>query len=86
MKTGREARWPELEDRLHEWVLDKRSKGIGISGTMIRLKAKVMVQEMNPENVEGFTGSTSWLYRFMKRKKSSFEAKDKDSSAFTTRI
>lgn len=23
---------------------------------------------MNPENVEGFTGSTSWLYRFMKRK------------------
>lgn len=38
MRPGREAHWPELEDRLHEWVLDKRSKGIGISGTMIRLK------------------------------------------------
>ena len=35
---------------------------------MIRLKAKLIVQGMPPEEVEGFTASTSWLYRFMKRK------------------
>ena len=42
--------------------------GIGLSGTMIRLKAKLMTQDMPPDQVEGFTASTSWLYRFMKRK------------------
>ena len=27
MRPEREAHWPELEDRLHEWVLDKCLKG-----------------------------------------------------------
>jgi len=27
-----------------------------------------VVKEMAQETVEGFTGSTSWLYRFTKRK------------------
>jgi len=42
--SGKEAHWPELESNLHEWILDKRLKGIGISGTMIRLRAKQMVK------------------------------------------
>ena len=46
----------------------KANDGIGLSGTMIRLKAKLMTQDMPPDQVEGFTASTSWLYRFMKRK------------------
>ena len=41
MRPGREAHWPEVEDRLHECVLDKRLKGIGTSGTMIRLKVRL---------------------------------------------
>ena len=41
---------------------------LGVSGTMIRLKAKAMPKEMPPEDVEGFTGSALWFYRFMKRK------------------
>ena len=32
----------------------------------IRLKPKMI--EMPPSDVSGFTGSTTWLYRFMKRK------------------
>ena len=27
IRPEREAHWPEFEDRLHEWVLDKRLKG-----------------------------------------------------------
>ena len=68
-RPGMKPHWPELEEALQQWVLDKRLNGIGISGTMIRLMAKKMAKEMPPENVAGFTGSSSWLYRFMKRKK-----------------
>ena len=46
----------------------RRMNGIGVSGTMIRLKAKSIAKSMPPGDVEGFTGCTSWLYRFMKRK------------------
>ena len=53
------ARWPELENKLQEWVLDRRLNGIGISGTMIRFKAKSMAKDMPPEDVEGFTATIS---------------------------
>ena len=68
LRVGAKPRWPELESKVTEWVLDKRMNGIGLSGTMIRLKAKLIAKDMPPEKVEGFTASTSWLYRFMKRK------------------
>ena len=67
-RVGAKPQWPELEIKVTEWVLEKRMNGIGLSGTMIRLKAKLMTQDMPPDQVEGFTASTSWLYRFMKRK------------------
>ena len=67
-RPGMKPHWPELEEKLHQWVLDKRMNGIGVSGTMIRLMAKKMANDMPPEETQGFTGSTSWLYRFMKRK------------------
>ena len=68
LRVGAKPHWAELESKLTEWVLDKRMNGIGLSGTMIRLKAKLIAQEMPPEEVEDFTASTSCLYRFMKRK------------------
>ena len=67
-RVGVKPRWPELETKVTEWVLDKRLNGIGLSGTMIRLKAKLMAKDMPPDQVEGFTGCTSWLYCFMKRR------------------
>ena len=66
-RVGVRPRWPELEEKIHKWVLEKRTNGIGLSGTMIRLKAKSMARE-NPDLAIGFTGCTSWLYRFMDRK------------------
>ena len=60
-RPGMKPHW----DKLHEWILDKRLFGLEIS---IRLKAEMMAKEMPPSDVSGFTGSTTWLYRFMKRK------------------
>ena len=64
-RPGAKPKWPELEERLQEWVEEKRRSGIGLSGTMICLKAKVFAREMN---LEDFLGTTSWLSRFMKCK------------------
>ena len=41
-----------------------------------------MAQEMNQESVDGFTGSTAWLYRFMKRKNLVFRQKMKIAQRF----
>ena len=82
-RPGVRPRWPELKNRLLEWVLERRMNGIGISRTMIRLKAKSMAKNMPPGDVEGFTGSTCWLYE---TKESCVEAENEDSTATTTRI
>ena len=37
VRPGMKPYWPELENKLHECVLDKQMNGIGNSGTMIRL-------------------------------------------------
>ena len=52
MRPGREAHGPNFEDRLHEWVLDKRLKGIGISGSMIRLKVRLSKVTYTPIKIE----------------------------------
>ena len=78
-RPGGKPHWPELEEKLQQWVLDKRLNGIGVSGTMIRLMAKRMAKDMPPDKVAGFTGSSSWLYRFMKRKKLVIRAKTRIS-------
>ena len=78
-RPGGKPHWPKLEEKLQQLVLDKRLNGIGVSGTMIRLMAKRMAKDMPPDKVAGFTGSSSWLYRFMKRKKLVIRAKTRIS-------
>ena len=75
-RTGVKPYWPELEDKLHQWVLEKRQNGTGLSGTMIRLKAKAIAREQ-PDIGQNFTGSTTWLYQFMNWKKLSMRQKTK---------
>ena len=46
LRPGRKAHWPQLENKLEEWVVDRRLNGVAISGTMIRLKVKSMAKDM----------------------------------------
>ena len=43
-RPGVKEHWPELERKLEEWILEQRLNGIGITGTMIRLKAKSLAK------------------------------------------
>ena len=60
------AKFPELEKELKEWIDEKRKAGIGISTTVIRLKAKSMAKARNIAESE-FKASVHWCHRFMDR-------------------
>ena len=55
------AKFPELEIELKEWFDKKRKAGIGISTTVIHLKAKLMSKARNVK------ASVHWCHRFMDR-------------------
>lgn len=58
-------RWFEFEDRMEVFVLEQRSVCRVLNIVQLRLKAKVMVEEMK---IEDFQGTVFWCFRFMKRK------------------
>lgn len=62
---GKKARWPELEGRLHTWVLEQRAQGRALSTVQLRLKAQTLAKEMG---AVGFVGGPSWCSRFMRHK------------------
>ena len=69
---GLKARWPELEERVHRWVIEQRAAGRGLSTVQLRLHAQVVAKEMN---ITDFAGGPSWCYRFMQRNHLSIRAR-----------
>ena len=53
---GHSPRWPNLEDRVEEWIQDQRAAGRGVSTVSIRLKAKSIAKDME---IDGFKGGIS---------------------------
>ena len=62
---GHKARWPELEDRIEQWVIEQPTASRSVSTVSIRLKAKALAGELN---INDFQGTPSWCFRFMKRR------------------
>ncbi|KAK1876233.1 Pogo transposable element with KRAB domain [Dissostichus eleginoides] len=67
---GLKARWPELEQRVHTWVLGQ--KAAGLSTVKLRLHAQGVAKEMK---IIDFAAGPSWCLRFMKRNHVSIRAK-----------
>ncbi|TWW67221.1 hypothetical protein D4764_02G0002620 [Takifugu flavidus] len=61
---GNKARWPKLENRVEQLVVEQRTTGRGISTVTIRQKAKAIAEEMD---IEHFQGGPCWCFRFMRR-------------------
>ena len=61
---GHKARWPHLEERIEQWVIEQRSASRSVSTVSIRLKAKALACKLD---VKDFQGTSSWCFRFMKR-------------------
>lgn len=62
---GNKARWPQLEDKIEQWVIEQRAAGRSVSTVTIRLKATALARDMN---INDFRGAPSWCFRFMKRR------------------
>ena len=61
---GHKARWPQLENRIEQWVIELRTASRSVSTVSIRLKAKAFVRELDTND---FQGTPSWCFRFIKR-------------------
>lgn len=68
---GLKARWPQLEERLLNWVREERAAGRGLSTVQLRFQAQEVAKEMN---IKDFAGGPSWCYRFMQRNRVSMKA------------
>lgn len=62
---GNKARWPQLEDKIEQWVIEQRTAGRSVSTVTIRLKATALACDMK---INDFRGGPSWCFRFMKRR------------------
>ncbi|KAJ8280487.1 hypothetical protein GJAV_G00055280 [Gymnothorax javanicus] len=62
---GNNARWPQLEDKIEQWVIEQRAAGRSVSTVSIRMKATALARDMN---INDFRGGPSWCFRFMKRR------------------
>lgn len=58
---GRQAKYPELEEELVEWITNQRSSGYMVTRMQIQLQA------LKKRKDAGFRASLHWVNRFMKR-------------------
>ena len=50
---GKNAKWPELENELEDWINTQRADGRGVSTVQIRLKARALASAKNVPNFLG---------------------------------
>jgi len=62
---GKSAQHPQLEEELYAWLCDRRSQGLAVSSTEIRLRASYLCRTKYSDS--NFKASLNWCYRFMKR-------------------
>jgi transposase-like protein len=68
---GRPAKYTELEEQLHSWILEKNAKGLRVKDHYIQQKALNLFKELHPDvqAEEEFKASTGWLSNFKNRKR-----------------
>jgi Tc5 transposase DNA-binding domain len=63
---GRPAKYTELEEQLHIWILKNNAKGLRVKDQYIQQKALKLCKEFYPEVQAGeeFKASKGWLSHF----------------------
>ena len=59
---GKPCQWPELEDKLLQWIEEQRQSGYIVTHNMIVIKAKAMAAELQ---LTGFLASNCWCMKFL---------------------
>jgi hypothetical protein len=58
---GQKARYPKIEEKLHEYVSEKWQFGYAVSTEMCQLKSLALAKE---QGIVGFKASRGWIVRF----------------------
>ena len=82
--SGRKAFYPKAEDKLYNWIIEQRKKGLAVNYTSVKLQMyKILkepaIQALYPMGEHEFQGTLSWIYSFMKRFDLSLRRKTKIS-------
>ena len=59
---GKRCQWPELEDKLLQWIEEQRQNGYIVTCNMLIIKAKAMAAELK---LAGFLASNCWCTNFL---------------------
>ena len=71
---GKSCQWPELEDKLLQWIEEQRQSGYIVTRNMLIIKAKAMAAELK---LTGFLASNCWCTNFLRRKNLALRQKTK---------
>ena len=65
----RRGRWPEMETRLNDWILEKRNLGCCLTGKTLKAQSMIIYAEvyMNITNKHNFQASDGWFSNFLYR-------------------
>ena len=73
LRHRKECRFPKMEKRLHEWIIEQRKDGIPIDTAILKVEATEILSETNPN--ESFKFSYDWMKGFFNRKHLSIRKK-----------
>ena len=62
---GKPCQWPELEDKLFQWIEEQRQSGYIVTRNLIIIKAEAMAAELQ---ITGFLASNCWCTKFLQGK------------------
>ncbi len=62
----RVPKYPEVEKKLLDYVVDHRAQGLAVSTVHLRLQAKLIAKDLGIDP-GSFTASPNWCYGFMRR-------------------
>ncbi|GBC16278.1 pogo transposable element with KRAB domain [Rhizophagus irregularis DAOM 181602=DAOM 197198] len=70
--SGRKAFYPKAEDKLYNWIIEQRKKGLAVNYTSVKLQMYKIIKEpamqvLYPAGEDKFQGTLSWIQSFMKR-------------------
>ena len=71
---GKPCQWPELQDKLLQWIEEHRQSRYIVTRNMITIKAKAMASELQ---ITGFLASNCWCTNFLRRKNLALRQKTK---------
>lgn len=82
--SGRKAFYPKAEEKLYNWIIEQRKKGLAVNYTSVKLQMyKILkeptIQALYPMGEHEFQGTLSWIHLFMKRFDLSLRRKTKIS-------